>query len=704
MPHATLKLQPGVNQNRTLALNEAAISNTQLVRFVPDAQGVGLVQKLGGWTKFFPNSIGNIVRSLWAWEDTNSVSHLAVGSAADSSLGNALSVITNNTRQVITPTTVTTNPAVSVTTTAGSPFVVITDTGSNITSNDSVYIQTQISVGGLILFGIYQCTFLSANDYQITAVDALGAPLPATSTVANGGVVPVFTISNSSNTVGVNLPNHGYQTGDTFPVLIPVTAGGVTIYGNYIVQESIPYDPDNFSISIANAATSNATVSLNSGNARYEYFITPGALPLSQPYAAPGFFYGGSPPNYGLYGIGYVPSSGTQGTPISATDWSLDNWGDYLIACPLNGPVYQWDPVYNFKTASIIPQAPPVNNGLFVAMPQRQIIALGSTFTGIQDPLLVRWCDVDDFSSWIANVTNQAGSYRIPKGSRIVGGIQGPQQGLIWTDLAIWAMQYSGPPYVYQFTEVGTGCGLIAQKAAASMNGVVYWMGQSQFFMYGPNGVQIIPCPIWDVIFQDLDTAHLQKIRIAPNSNFGEIAWYYPTKSNGGEINAYVKYNVGLGQWDFGTLDRTAWINQSIFGPPIGAGTNTYLYQHETSPDADGAPMNSSFQTGYFVISEGEWKVFVDQIWPDMKWGYYGGAQNADLFITFYVADYPGSGVSSPSGGVRTYGPYPMNYATTFLTPRFRGRLMSIKIESNDIGSFWRIGAMRYRFEQDGKF
>jgi hypothetical protein len=697
MPHNTLKINPGVNQNRTLALNEASISTTNLVRFVPDPQGIGLVQKLGGWTKFFPTSIGSIIRALWAWEDTNSIGHLAVGSIANSTAGSGLSVITNNSQQIITPKIVTDNVAVNVTTVSGSSVVTITDTGSNISSSDSVYIQTQISVGGLILFGSYQCIYQSANAYQIVSVDALGNPLPATSSVSNGGFVPLFTIASGSNSVTVTLNNNGYQVGDTFPVLISTTAGGITISGNYIVSSII--DANNFKINVANTASSSATVSLNSGNARYQYFITPGALPTSLNYAASGFTYGA-----GLYGIGDVSPSGNQGTPISASDWTLDNWGDYLIACPLNGPIYQWDPVYNFPTASVIPQAPMVNSGVFVAMPQRQIIALGSTFNGIQDPLLIRWSDVDDFSSWIATVTNQAGSYRIPKGSRIVGGIQGPQQGLIWTDLAIWAMQYSGPPYVYQFSEVGTGCGLISQKAAASMNGTVYWMGQSQFFMYGSNGVQIITCPIWDVIFQDLDTTNLQKIRVAPNSNFGEISWYYPTKSNSGEINAYVKYNVGLGQWDFGTLDRTAWINQSIFGPPIGAATNTYIYQHETSTDADGQAMNSSFQTGYFVISEGEWKVFVDQIWPDFKWGYYGGSQNANILITFYVADYPGSGVSTTLGGVRTYGPYNMTQATTFLTPRFRGRLLSIKIESNDIGSFWRIGALRYRFEQDGKF
>lgn len=275
-------------------------------------------------------------------------------------------------------------------------------------------------------------------------------------------------------------------------------------------------------------------------------------------------------------------------------------------------------------------------------------------------------------------------------------GIQGPQQGLLWTDLAIWAMQYTGQPYVYGFNEIATGCGLIGRKAAGSMNGIVYWMSQSQFFQLGPDGVKPIFCPIWDVIFQDLDTDNLDKIRIAPNSRFGEIAWYYPTKDTN-EVNKYVKYNVVLNEWDFGTLARTAWINQSVFGPPIGAAPNRYIYQHETSTDADGQPLVCNFQTGYFALSDADVKQFVDQVWPDMKWGYYEGIQNANVNLTFYVADYPGE---TPT----VYGPYSLTQSTTFITPRFRARLMSIGIGSSDIGSFWRLGNIRYRTQIDGKY
>ena len=694
MPHQSLKLIPGVDVNRTPALNEAAISSSDLIRFVPDRQGVGLVQKLGGWTTY-AGPFASYIRALWAWEDTNSNSYLAVGTET------SLDYIQNGGTFDITPHTLTNNVSFNISTTVGSSDVIITDAGSSLTKWDNVYIETQISVGGLILFGVYPVTNPSAspNTYHITAVDALGTPVVATTT-ASAALVKFSTIATSAS-VTVTLTNHGYSIGSTFPIVISTTVGGITLYGNYLVQQII--DANNFVIVANNTATStDALRAINGGNARYVYYIGVGPTPVAYGYGDNAYGYGG-------YGTGVSPSQ--RGNSISTADWTLDNWGEILISCPLNGPIYEWSPEAGYAISAVINSAPIVNAGIVVAMPQRQLIAWGSTSTGIQDPLLIRWCDVNDYTAWNATVTNQAGSYRIPKGSKIVQCIQAAQQTLVWTDLGLWAMQYVGLPYVYQFNEIGTGCGLIGRKAAASLNGVVYWMGQSQFYMLAGGGVQPIPCPVWDVIFQDLDTANLDKIRVAPNSRFGEIAWYYPMKGNGGEINAYVKYNIVLQQWDYGSLARTAWINESVLGPPIGAGTDKYIYQHETSTNAatngvNNVPMLSNFQTGYFEIAEADLKMFVDQVWPDMKWGYYGGSANgttvyqtptAQVQLTFYVTDYAGQ---TPL----VYGPYNLTQATQFVSPRFRGRLVSIAISSQDVGSFWRIGNMRYRAQQDGKF
>ena len=330
--------------------------------------------------------------------------------------------------------------------------------------------------------------------------------------------------------------------------------------------------------------------------------------------------------------------------------------------------------------------------------PQRQIVAWGSTQTGIQDPLLVQWCDVGNYNSWIPTVVNQAGSYRIPKGSKIVCAIQGPQQGLIWTDIDLWSMQYIGPPYVYSFNEIGKGCGLIARKAAAAVNGVIYWMGPSQFFTLSGNGVEPLPCTVWDFVFQNLDQDNLQKIRVAVNSLFNEIQWFFPSLSGGGEVDSYVKYNTQIGQWDYGLLGRTAWVDQSVLGPPIGANpADLELYQHETSNDDDTNAMNSWFQSGFYSIAEGDLMSFIDLVWPDMKWGQLDQSKTAQVQITFLVANYPGD---TPTA----FGPYTVTQATQYFNTRLRGRLVAVKIASNDLGSFWRIGNIRYRYASDGKF
>jgi hypothetical protein len=693
MPHASFKVIPGVDTTKTPALNEAAISQSQLIRFVPDRTLGGLVQKLGGWTKFCLNNIRSIVRCLWAWEDTNANSYLGIGAEGVSAGGGFTlqvkkSIDTNPID--ITPQTSIVNVAVNFSTTVGSNAITITDVGRNADNYDVVDIQTQVSVGGIVLFGQYQIYNPggSANTYTIYATNIFGDPDNATSTVSNGGVVPLIGTTSGSNFANITLPNHGYNIGDTFPILVSTTVGGIIFFGNSIVTDVS--STSDFQISGRTVASSTATGYINSGLAHFLYYNGVGALSAGTGYGIGAYGAGG-------YGTGVAPTPGT-GNKINAIDWSLDNWGETLIASPLNGPIYQWSPLSGPPTALIIPEAPPVNKGCFVAMPQRQIIAWGSTFTGIIDPMLIRWCDVNNYNNWTALITNQAGSFRIPKGSRIVQCIQGPQQGLIWTDLGVWAMQYVGPPYVYQFNELGNGCGLIGRKAAGSMNGGIYWKGPSQFYRLAGSGVEPIKCPVWDVIFQDLDTDNLDKIRIAPNSRFGEVAWYYPTQGNGGEISNYVKYNILLDQWDYGTLARTAWINESVLGPPIGADPNTYIYQHETSPNADGNPMTSYFQTGYFALTEANVKMFVDQVWPDMKWGYYGDTTpNANILLTFYVTDYAGQ---TPI----QYGPFTMTQLTTYVTPRFRGRLVSIRVESNDIDSWWRLGNTRYRVQEDGKY
>lgn len=711
MATASLKLRPGVDTNASPVLNEAGISSCNLIRLWRDRTGIASIQKLGGWSKFYSSKIPSIARQVWPWQDQNHKQHLGIGcsTSGTAGVGAPLLVLTSGSLTNITPLVRQDNVAPLVTTTTTSNTVFIDDAGSNINNYTAVFVTTHIAVGGIIVFGFFQCTGVSANQFSINLVDKLGNPLfPLSGTT--GGTVAQFTVTSGNSVVQVTLTNHGYSIGDTYPCLVSTTVGGVVIYGDYLVQSVI--DANNFTIQTGTQATSSTSGFINGGNAQYDFYIGLGPLPSGTGYGVGGYGTGG----YGS-GVGGTPPSGDN---IEAIDWALDNWGDIFVATavgaqigsdstqPSGTPVFLWDPIAPSPIALALAAGPAANDGCFVAMPQRQIVCWGSTFTGIQDHLLLRWCDVNNYNTWIAQPTNQAGSFRIPRGSKIVGCLQVPNQALVFTDLAVWSMQYEGQPFIYGFNEIGTGCGLIAPKAAAVLNGATYWMSQSQFFaMPGGSGVVPLECPIWDNVFQLMDQTKLGNIRVAPNSRFNEIAWHFTsTESATGENDMYVKYRVDFGPaegWDYGFNDtvavaRSAWTNQSVLGPPIGADPTTlYLYQHETSNDADGQPMNPFFQTGYFEIGDGQFQTFVDFVLPDMIYGMAGAMANATVLITFLVAQYPGD---TPL----VFGPYSTMAASQYISTRFRGRLVAVRIESNDVGTWWRLGRLRYRFMQDGRF
>jgi len=747
MPHATIKLKPGVETTTTFALNEAAYSTSQLVRFLPERNGMGLAQKLGGWVNYYTSAIGSKIRALKGWADLNAVNHLGIG--AESSLN----ILTSNNLQNITPQNTTTNTAPVFSTTSGSATVTVTDSNLSASVLDYVNYVTPVAVGGLVLYGPYLLqtaagttysilalsaatstantstnttagSFVVGNTYQIVTVgttdytligasaNTVGVIFNATGVGSGTGTaklvgVPAFKTTSGSQTVTCYLDNHGYLVGNTFYVGVSTTVGGITLSGLYTVL-TVP-SASSFTFAAANTATSSAgPTAMNSGNVNSNFYIAVGPQPTGSGFGVGGFGTGG-------FGVGTTQTP-SNGTPITATDWTLDNYGSYLLACPAGGAIYYYDPSGQLQNAQIIGgNAPLVNSGMFVAMPQRQIIAYGSSFTLQADPMLVRWCDVNNLQVWNATVTNQAGSFRISTGSKIVAGIQGPQQGLLWTDLDMWAMQYVGPPLVYGFNKIGSNCGAVSRHCVGQLNGAVYWMSQKQFFMSMGSGPQSIPCPVWDVIFQNINTSYLYKVCCGVNSQFNEITWYYPSASST-ENDSYVKYNVSLGQWDYGTLGRTAWIDQSVLGPPIGAGSDNWLYQHEVGNDAvyngQTTGMQSSFQTGYFELNEADNLVFVDQIWPDMKWGTYSGNQNATVYLTIYYTNYATDTATSPSTSYYSGSPsgavssvtFPMTQSTEYVSCRIRARYMSFALSSTDTNTFWRLGAIKYRYQLDGRF
>jgi hypothetical protein len=678
MPMASVRLLPGVDTEKTYTLNEAGISTSAFIRFRE-----GLVEKIGGWVKFIDLSISGIARAMLGWQDFNETSRLAVGTTTE------LDVITSGQITVITPQTLVSDFAPDFATTSGNEEVAIDDpNATGVTNYDSIYFNTPISIGGIILSGFYPIDLaLGATTYQITAAAA------ATST-STSATVPSFATTSGQSVVTVTFANHGLSVAGTISFPIPTTVGGITIFGTYSVVAVSSANV--FTIQTSQAATSTTSGSMNGGQAQIVYYISIGP-------SAVGSGYGVNPYGDGGYGTGETTGA-LIGDPITATDWTLDNWGQTLIACPKNGAIYTWEPTGGFENAQPISTGPTFNGGIFVAMPQQILVAWGSSTQldiGIdQDPLLIRWSDNLDYTVWTASTTNQAGSLRVPNGSRIVGGMQGPQFAMIWTDLDLWALQYIGYPLVFGLNKIGSSCGLIGPHAMAQLSSTIYWMGRTNFFALTSGGATPLPCTVWDAVFQNLDEDNTHKCWAWSNTPFNEVWWFYPSvNSSDGECDSYVKLNVVEGAWDYGPMRRTAGIDQSVLGMPIAADPNGVIYQHETGYNGDGSPIPVSFRTGYFSISDGDQISFIDWFIPDMRWQTWPGTTtSAQVSVTFYSIMYQGD------TNVRTYGPYLLTNTTKFITPRIRGRFCAVEFASDDLDSFFRMGLNHFRVAPDGRF
>lgn len=638
-----------------------------------------MIQKLGGWDAFYNFPIGSIVRDLHAWQGLTTDQHLGVG--AESMLG----VITSGSNQDITPQTSTRNFAPNFSISSGSQIVTIVDAGSSASVYDAIFFNTPVAVGNLLLNGAYQIFSISGSSgYTIVS------SIAASTTIVSSGILPIFNVTAGSPTITVTLPNNGVSVipGLYQSLRTTTTVGGLVIYGPYQIASVV--NSTNFTINASVQSSATATGTMNSSQVQLVYYITLGPQATGSGYGIGGYGLGG-------YGTG-TATTGATGTPITTTDWSLVNWGEALLACPVDGPIYVWSAQGGFNNASVIVQAPFFNGGIFVSMPQQILVAWRSTQdSGTQDPLTIRWCDAGDYTNWAVTSQTTAGDFHIPTGSRIVGGLQAANVGYIWTDLSCWIMQYVGGDIIFNFTNIGNGCGLIGPHAAGVLNGNVYWCGLNNFFVSGATSVQPLPCTVWDFIFQNLDESNQDKVVCAPDSPFNEIFWYFPSSASAtGENDAFVKYNVIEKSWDYGYLDRTAWEDVTILGNPIGSDASTNIWQHEETTDAGGVAMTPSFTTGWWTIADGNEMAFVDFIIPDFKFTLYNQTTSASILVTFYAADYPND---TP----RMYGPYTVTNATQKINVRIRGRLMKMRAESQDAGTWWRIGRIRYRYATSGR-
>ena len=309
---------------------------------------------------------------------------------------------------------------------------------------------------------------------------------------------------------------------------------------------------------------------ISSGTA---YDIAPTDLASGSEDAGVNIGYG-----YGFYG------DGTYGTPrpdtgniVEATTWSIDNWGEYLVACSTaDGRLLEWQ-LGSSADAAAISNAPTANLGLIVTE-ERFIFALGAQ----GNPRKVQWCDQENNTVWSPLATNQAGSLELQTSGQIQTAIRTRGQTLIITDVDAHTARYIGPPYVYGFERVGTSCGIISRKAAADVDMGVFWMGNGGFFRFDGNVVSEIPCDVHDYVFADINTSQKSKTWAWTNGQYGEIWWFYPS-SNSTEIDSYVAFDTKENHWLLGRLSRTAGVSRGVFEYPMLANQYGTIYDHEVT-------------------------------------------------------------------------------------------------------------------------
>ena len=678
MPWGAVQLKPGVDTQMTMSANQAGVSQSQMIRYKES-----LIQTMGGWVNYVNFTIGSTVRDLHPWQDITGTPHLGVGATSN------LVVLTNGSAQDITPQTNTTNPAPNFSISTANNLVTVVDAGSSASTFNTVYFNTPVAIGGWLLNGAYPINSVGGSSiYTIALTSASNV------SVSSSGILPVFSTSSGSASITVTLPNNNFQkvTGLFEQFIAPTTIGTslpIVVQGKYQIASII--DSTNFTINSVTQASTTATATMNGGDAQLVYYITIGPTVAGQGFGAGGFGSGG-------FGVG-TAQVGSPGTPITTTDWTQDNWGEILLACPTNGPIFIWSADLGYQNAQVINQAPFFNGGIFVSMPQQILVAWRSTqSTGVQDPLIVRWSNAGDYTNWTVSNQTTAGSFHFSSGSIIVGGIQCPQFALISTDIEVWTMTYIGQPLIFGFQKVGLGCGWISSHACGNLSGNPYWMSTNNFFTLGANGVVPLPCSVWDQVFQNLSTANQAKVRCAVNSPFNEVMWFYPSANSTGENDSYIKVHIEGNEyeWDYGTLSRTAWSDVSILGMPLGADNTGQIYQHEIGTLITGVGL-PAFQTGWWTVSEGEDIPFVDLIIPDFIYGLRSLAPNASINITFFGADYPNQ---TPI----QYGPYTITASTQFISGmNIRNRLLSAFIQSNAQSEFWRLGRIRFRYGPSGR-
>ena len=382
---------------------------------------------------------------------------------------------------------------------------------------------------------------------------------------------------------------------------------------------------------------------------------------------------------YGTYGTyAYGVARPDLGGLIPATTWTLDTWGEYLVACSsADGQLLEWQLGFTTPTKAVAITNAPTSCTAVMTTAERFVFALGSS----GNPRLVAWCDQENNTIWTPSATNQAGSFEINSVGSIKCGKRVRGVNLIFTDVDVHAASYIGLPYIYSFEKVGSGCGVISSQAVAAIDTAAIWMSKSGFWIYD-GYAKPLPSDVGDYIFQNINYNQSSKVYAVHNSKYGEIIWFYPSSASN-ENDSYVVYNYREGHWAIGSLARTAGTDRGVFTNPLMISTDGYIYEHEVGFTYDGAVPYA--ESGPYEIGNGDNIVSVRRVIPDEQ-------TLGEVVVSFKTRMYP-------MATETTYGPYSAAQPTDV---RFAARQVKVRYTGNVLDD-WRVGVNRFDVVAMGK-
>jgi hypothetical protein len=406
------------------------------------------------------------------------------------------------------------------------------------------------------------------------------------------------------------------------------------------------------------------------------YDITPADLATGEGSAGINYGYGGGLYGAEAYGVARLEVE-LDPTLAAASTWTLDSWGEYLVACSDgDGRLFEW--TLNTATpAALIANAPLACRGLVVTA-ERFVFALGAN----GNPRLVRWCDREDNTDWTPTPLNEAGDLELQTVGELMCGVRVRGRTLLLTNQDAHAATYSGPPTVYGIERVGTGCGAVSRQCARPLGDGAMWMGPQAFFMYDGSKVVEVPCEVQDHVFRDINTQQISKVSAVENKTNGEIWWFYPSQSST-ENDRYVAFDYTDNHWLIGSLPRTCGVDQGVYRTPIWADPDGVLYDHETETGYEG--QLPYLESGPVSLGNGDQVMCVTEVIPDEL-------NQGGVALTFKTRFHP-------NDVEREYGPYSTANPTS---ARFTGRQVRMRLTATG-PEWWTVGSMRLDVTPGGR-